>query len=122
MAAHLVDLDASLDTAAAECVFTRAHLQAYAYASALAADFDAIIAECKVASGEELDLRVARTSANALASVLDDDLNDLSDATAKTLLILTKRKTDDPLFTQFFGTQRPSEFKRPILGEQLLRM
>jgi hypothetical protein len=122
MAAYIIDHDASLDVLLDECVYTSARLGAQSITAPLAADFDAFIAEWSSVNSEEIQLRSKRTKAYALGAAVDEDLNDLSDAASKTLLVITRNNREDPEYVLYFGNKRASEFKRPMLGAQLESM
>ncbi|XYI02384.1 transposase [Sorangium sp. So ce1128] len=60
--------------------------------------------------------------ATTQVSVADEALDALADAVANTILAEAGNNRSAPLYTLYFGNQRPSDLKRPVLGGQLETM
>lgn len=119
MPAFIIPSEASLLTCLDHAATTRALLAADPLTQGLAADFDAWIVEWKAVFLQEIDLRIAGTSAAAVEVAADADLNDLSDETSRTVLVLVKNDRDDPEYRFYYNGERASDFKKPHLGSQL---
>jgi hypothetical protein len=99
--------------------FTLGRLRADRFASGLAASLLEFRKEFFVVLLREFDLREALQAAQASIYAQDDELNEVSDAVIAAVLSLSKGGYKDELYKHYCGEKRPSEFKRPILGEQL---
>jgi hypothetical protein len=121
-----IDPRSSLETIHDEFLFTVVRLRAdqatYPALAPLLASFDAFETQWLDISAQERALRAASFLADARVSRADDKLNFLSDAVSATLLIELKGKRTAPEYTRYFGTQRASDFKKPLLGDQLTSM
>ena len=102
-----------------ELHFTAARLSAHPLGTGLAKDFEALIAATQKAHQRQIELTADLAMAEAQVARADDVLNALVEQVNLTLLQLVGRDRDAPLYRRFFGSQRPSEAKRPILGAQL---
>jgi Sec-independent protein translocase protein TatA len=122
MGAFIVEHDTALVTCLDLAVTTRGLLAANPHTVSLAADFDAWIAQWKPVFLQEIDNRIATTSAAALEVSLDTDLNDLSDETSKAVLITVKGNREDPEYVFYYNGGRASDFKKPHMGPQLAGM
>jgi hypothetical protein len=107
---------------ASELGFTSAQCKAHPLGAALAKDFDDLLATTQKAILKEIDLVVALAAAEAKVARADDALNQLLDQINLVLLGLVGKNREAPLYQRFFGGQRPSDAKRPILGAQLEMM
>jgi hypothetical protein len=122
MPVQVFDYDVSLDTCLDESSASLTRIQAHPLTAPMAADFEAMQEEILAVSAKEALLRIGIQKAMALVAVADDELDAVSDATSKTILIETGGDSSSPLYTLFFGDKRPSDFRRPVLGDQLGRM
>jgi hypothetical protein len=122
MGPFIIDQDHSLISCLDHAVTSRALVAANPLTASLAPGFDAWIDEWKVVFLDEINHRIAGTSAAALEVSLDSDLNDLSDETSRTVLIYTKNDRDDPEYVFYFKGERASDFKKPHMGSQLAAM
>lgn len=102
-----------------ELSFTAAQLGAHPLGSGSIKDFEALLSSTHKALARQLELTSALAIAEAKVARADDVLNALLEAVNLTLMQLVARDRSAPLYRRFFGTQRPSEAKRPILGSQL---
>lgn len=102
-----------------ELTFTTAQLGAHPLGVGLTKDFDVLLVATKKAVAQQLELTSALAIAEAKVVRADDVLNALLESIHLILMQLVGRDRDAPLYRRFFGTQRPSEAKRPILGAQL---
>jgi hypothetical protein len=119
MAAFTLLLDVTLDTLFDECVYTQVRLSAYPTTLPLAQDFDNLLTQWATVRDQEKAIDRELVATRALARIVDEELDDLTDETAKTLLLITKGERDDPDYELYFGDTRPSDLKRPLLGAQL---
>ncbi len=102
-----------------ELSFSTAQLQAQPLGASYAKEFEALLAATHKALLRQLELVTAQAVADAKVVRADDVLNQLVDQLSLTVLGLTGGEREHPLYQRFFGRQRPSEAKRPILGAQL---
>jgi hypothetical protein len=125
-AIQTIDPRSSLETIHDEFLYTVVRLRAdratYPDLAPLVASFEAFEPQWLEVSGQERTLLAAVFLAEARVSRADDKLNFLSDAVSATLLVDLKGKRNATEYTRYFGNQRPSEFKRPLLGDQLTSM
>jgi len=119
MAAANLTLDTALTTILEHSVYTLTRLEAFPLTEALAAPYVAFQKAWATTSALELEHTVAILRAMALVMVADDDLDLLVDRASNVLLSLTGNDRSAPLYKQYFGDKRPSEFRRPVLGAQL---
>lgn len=68
---------------------------------------------------KEQTLLNERMAARATVEHVDCALNGISDGVAAIILLETKNNRKSPLFVRYFGNQRPSRFRRFLLGPQL---
>ncbi|MFO0762980.1 MAG: hypothetical protein U0359_41475 [Byssovorax sp.] len=122
MPAPIIAQDTSLATVLEEIITTLARLQANPLTSNLAADFDVLQAAWAKVNAQEIMRRTAVVTAMAEVAAIDDMLDPLVDALAAAILLITKNDRKDPLYQLYFGAQRPSDLKRPVLGEELATM
>jgi hypothetical protein len=112
----------SLQDLAGEVIFSGSLLKANPLTTALAGPFDSLLGLCTKAISRELELTLASALSAARATQADTGLNSWVDLLHRTLLALTHDERDTPLYQSFFGNQKPSVVKRPVLGEQLTLM
>jgi len=112
----------SLQDLAGEVIYSGSLLKANPLTTALAGPFDSLLGLCTKAISRELELTLASAVTAARATQADTGLNSWVDLLYRTLLTLTHDDRDTPLYQSFFGNQRPSAVKRPVLGEQLTLM
>jgi hypothetical protein len=122
MGSFIIDQGFALISCLDNAVTSRGLLAANPLTAFLAAGFDGWITEWKAVFLQEIDHRIAGTSAAALEVSLDGDLNDLSDETSRTVLIYTKNNREDPEYVFYFNGERASDFKKPHMGSQLAAM
>ena len=102
-----------------ELSFSTAQLKAHPLGAPSVKEFEDLLAATQKTLLRQIELVAAQASAEAKVVRADDALNQLLDLVNLTLLNVTDRNRDAPLYQRFFGGQRPSEAKRPILGAQL---
>ncbi|MFO0761096.1 MAG: hypothetical protein U0359_31750 [Byssovorax sp.] len=122
MPVPIIAYDASLATVLEENTTTLARLKANPLTADLADDFILFQNTWTKVNAQEIDLRVAVVTALAEVSVVDDMLDPLVDALAAAVLTITKNDRKAPLYLLYFGAKRPSDLKRPVLGEELETM
>jgi hypothetical protein len=86
------------------------------------APFDAYRAKWDLVHLKELVLNDELTEAQAQIDSCDKLLNELASRCSKIILTITKDNREHSLYTHFFGDESLSDFKRPVLGEQLQAM
>ncbi|WP_437567552.1 hypothetical protein [Sorangium sp. So ce542] len=125
-AIQTIDPRSSLEAIYADFLYTAVRLRAdqatYPALAPLVAAFEAFEQQWLEVSAQERALLAAVFLAEARVERADDRLNFLSDAVSATLLVDLKGKRTSTEYTRYFGTQRPSDFKRPLLGDQLTSM
>ncbi|MDC0742404.1 hypothetical protein [Polyangium mundeleinium] len=102
-----------------EFFHTRGRLLSHPLTASLVPELDAFRPKLDASLMEELALSGERFAANAAVEFVDDDLDRLTDAIAALSLIESKNDRGALPYAHYFGSQRPSELKRPILGGQL---
>ncbi|MFO0761652.1 MAG: hypothetical protein U0359_34740 [Byssovorax sp.] len=122
MPAPIIAQDASLATVLEENTITLARLKANPLTTDFAQAFVTFQDDWGKVNTQEISLRIALISANAAVNAVDDQLDPLVDALAAAVLLQTKNDRKAPLYQLYFGNQRPSELKRPVLGQQLETM
>lgn len=122
MNAAIIEQDTSLATVLEHSTYTLTRLEAFPLTHALAAPFVAFHETWAKTSALELKLHIQTLRAAALVTVTDEDLDAFVDRASNTLLSLTGNDRNAPLYKQYFGDKRPSDFKRPVLGAQLEAM
>ena len=122
MVAPLIQPDTDREEILRQNTYTRSRLRSNPLTAALVAPFDVFHETWLDAQANEITLEIGMHDAEAATFQCDDDLDDLTDELSARLLILTDGDRTLPVFKLFFGSQRPSDFKRPILGKQLAAM
>jgi len=113
----------STATQAEEYFFTRGRLRSHRHTKAtLAVEFDAFRPKLDAALAEELALLADKHEADAGIEFADEELDALLDAIATVSLIEAKHDRGAMPYARYFGSQRPSDMKRPLLGGQLETM
>jgi len=105
-----------------ELAFSAAQLKAHSLTTALSKDFEALLAETRLTLDREIELVAEVSIQGAKVMRADEALNLLTDQISRALLEATGGNRQAPLYQRFFGAERPSELKRPILGPQLEQM
>ena len=111
-----ISIKTSIETLYNEYFFTLGRLRRHKLTKALAPQLEAVRPKLDAAAAEELSLTESEYEAAAAVIFADNDLNDSVDFVAGN----TGRGT--PLFTRLFTDQRPSDLKKPLLGNQLEAM
>ncbi|EYF06129.1 hypothetical protein [Chondromyces apiculatus] len=70
----------------------------------------------------ELAVTDAQAGAQAQVDIADDRLDAFASLVSKAVLTLTSESREHLLYTHYFGSKTLSDFKRPVLGEQLVKM
>jgi len=122
MAAAIIDEDTALDTVLEHSIYTLTRLSAHALTADLAQGFVAFQQAWAAVNAQELALRIDLLKAGALVVASDDELDVLVDAVSNVLLSITGKDRDAAIYKLYFGDKRPSELKRPVLGDQLEAM
>lgn len=105
-----------------ELRYTLVRIQRRSWAKTWVPIFEALLAEVDAALAEELKLRDAQEAAEADVDEADYGLDTLALATAK---LARSELSGDALMTflkALFGSERPSAFVRPKLGDELEQM
>jgi hypothetical protein len=119
MPCPIIAQHASLLTIREEIVYTLSRLTADSLGKTWAPDFEKLRDDWKTVHEKELSLTDALTSGGAVVDGADDALDPMVDRLSDLLLDRTHRRRDDDLYRRYFGTQRPSDIKRPVLGREL---
>ncbi|MFO0761903.1 MAG: hypothetical protein U0359_36020 [Byssovorax sp.] len=119
MPVPIIAQDTSLATVLEENTITLARLKANPLTADMAQDFTSFYNAWTKVNAQEINLRVAVVTALAEVAVVDETLDPLVDALAAAVLVITKNDRKAPLYQLYFGTKRPSELKRPVLGAEL---
>ena len=102
-----------------ERAYTNAQLKAHPLTADLAAGFDALhVAWLKVME-QEIKLAEAVVTAEAMVRFADGRLDQLLTGIVSSVLAAVGNDRTAPLYVRLLGTQRPSDAKRPVLGDQL---
>ncbi len=99
--------------------YTLGKLKRQPLTQALAPEFAAFRPQIDAAMSEELGLTEAQFEIDAAIELADDDLDLTVEEVRAFVLIEANQNRKAPVFRLYFGNQRPSDFKRPILGTQL---
>jgi len=110
---------ASLQAIFEEIIYTRAQLRAYPITASLVEGFSNLRTRWFEVQAEELGLVEGEVTADAHAVRVDEDIDPLVDELSRTVLNEVKGDRTAPLYRRFFGRQRPSTVKRPVLGTEL---
>jgi hypothetical protein len=110
---------ASLQAIFEEIIYTRAQLRAYPVTASLVEAFSDMRTRWFEVQAEELGLVEGEVTADAHAVRVDEDIDPLVDELSRTVLNEVKGDRAAPLYRRFFGRQRPSSVKRPVLGPEL---
>lgn len=109
----------SLNTLHDEILYTFTRLKAEGSMTALTATFESLLGECKKAQETEVGLHEKIIMAEAMVDTCDDRLDRGIDALSSTILKISQGDRSHALYQRYFGLVRPSELKKPILGEEL---
>lgn len=101
-----------------EWLYTFARLDAYELTRPLAAELTPLDEQWSLVLQREIALLRQRTLARAQVTAADGDLDQFLEAFNNALLTLVGNDRAAELYRRFFA-RRPSELKRPVLGEQL---
>jgi hypothetical protein len=102
-----------------ERAYTGAQLKAHPLTSGLSAEYDALHEAWLGVMASEIKLAEAIVTAEAMVRVSDGRLDQLLTAIVRSVLAVVRGDRSAPLYMRLLGTQRPSDAKRPVLGEQL---
>ncbi|XXT18454.1 hypothetical protein WME94_50320 [Sorangium sp. So ce429] len=122
MPAPIIEQDASLESVLEQNTHTLTWLLAYPFTQDLAAPFQAQQERWMEVERQEILLWMDILKATTQVSVADEALDALVDAVGNTILAEAGNDRSAPLYTLYFGNQRPSDLKRPVLGGQLETM
>ncbi len=117
-----LDADESLDDIDKDLAHLQLFLLAGPLTQPLAQPITALRAELLSVRAQQTDHSDAVQQQEASAVVIDDDCNNLVDEAKVLALAEVKGDYQAPLYKQLFEGQSPTQFKRPILGDQLTRM
>jgi hypothetical protein len=84
--------------------------------------FEELRGEWEVVAKKERALIEARAEAEAKVHYADAGLDHTCDGIAAATLVETKNNRKAALYTRYFGSQKPSRFRRSVLGPQLAAM
>jgi hypothetical protein len=122
MSAPALTYNTSLETLLNEYAITLGGLRVTAGAEALRAEFELFGETLLASSIQDYRLYLDVLVGNVIVRLRDDELDEVADLVLEAILAETKGSYSAPLYKLFAGEDRPSVFKRPILGKQLERM
>ena len=102
-----------------ERAYTNAQLKAHPLTADLAAEYDALHVAWLRIMEQEIKLAEAVVTAEAMVRFADGRLDQLLTTIVSSVLSAVGNDRSAPLYVRLLGTQRPSDAKRPVLGEQL---
>lgn len=105
-----------------EWLYTYARLDSYEVTRPMAAELTPFEARWNLALQRKLALLRQRTLARAQVTAADADLDLFTDAFNNLVKTVVGNDSNAELYRRFFHPKRPSELKRPVLGEQLTTM
>ena len=119
MALLTIRYEISLSALREELLNTSARLRAHPLTTGKAADYDLLLKELAVLAVTEQHLKDAKIEAGAQIDALDMRLDPVVDRLSNALLDRTNQNRDAELYQRYFGSKRPHEVKRPVLGVEL---
>jgi hypothetical protein len=102
-----------------ERAYTGAQLKAHPLGADLSAEYDALHGSWLKVMDSEIKLAEAIVKAEAMVRFTDGRLDQLLTAIVRSVLAVVGNDRSAPLYVRLLGSQRPSDAKRPVLGEQL---
>lgn len=117
-----LSVEISLSELRREIRYTLAILRQRSWAAAWVPLFEGLLREVGGAETEQAALLDKLEDANAAVDDADVRLDVFVGGAASGLRDALDKDTDAPIWRSMFGSQRPSDFVRPKLGEQLDRM
>lgn len=109
----------SLSSVRDEILYTKVRLRANPLTAKKAAEYDALLKDLAAVQAIEQALTDGKLETGALIDGIDDVLDPLVDRLSNMLLSRTGQNRDSELYKRYFGTARPSDVKRPVLGKEL---
>lgn len=109
----------SIATLYEQYFYTRGRLARHKLTRPLVVELDNLRPELDAARDLELKLLAAEYDVSAAVQFIDDDLDETVDKVSSAVLLDTRNDRSAPLYLRYFGALRPSELKRPVLGNQL---
>jgi hypothetical protein len=120
MTAGILSPELSLESILEHQVYTLARTLAHPMTAEIAKPFEQLVGQWWDIDRQETELWIAILKATAKLVAADDTIDDLLGAISRAILTQTAGKTDDPMYTQYYGTKNPSAMKRPVLGDELV--
>lgn len=109
----------SLSKVREEILYTKVRLRANPLTSQKVQEYEDLLKECDVVLAMEQTLTDAKLETSALIDGIDAIVDPLIDRLSNGLLDRTGQNRDSELYKRYFGTARPFEVKRPVLGQEL---
>ncbi|EYF03105.1 hypothetical protein [Chondromyces apiculatus] len=122
MAARTLDVRTALQPLLAQVGYTLERLKAHALGAPHIPTFEALRAEGLEVLTTELEINDAQAGAQARVDIADDRLDAFAGKLSKTVLGIVDDDREHVLYVHYFGTKTLTEFKRPVLGAQLVTM
>jgi len=122
MTPRTLSYEATLTDVRSHISFTARRLRAHSVTQSLAATFEALLAAWTPLHQKELELADKADDTVIEANAVDGELNAFAHHTSNTLLELTGKNRNHPLYLHFFGGKPLHLFTRPILAGQLEAM
>ena len=119
MTAPIVLYTVSFETLLQEHGFTLGALLATLEAKPLREEYEAFTEALLASNTQDARLLLKLITSNGVVKFRDVALDEVTDLVLEAILAETKGSYAAPLYKHFAGEERPSVFKRPILGKQL---
>jgi hypothetical protein len=119
MTAPIVLYTSSFDTLLQEHGFTLGALLATPEAAPLQEEYETFTEALLASNTQDAKLLLRLITTNGVVKFRDVALDGVTDLVLEAILAETKGSYAAPLYKHFAGDERPSVFKRPILGKQL---
>jgi hypothetical protein len=119
MSAPALLYTASFDTLIYEYGITLGNLRARPETASLRPSYESFADSLLASSTQDSKLLLEVIATGSVVRVRDGALDEVTDLVLEAILVETKGSYSAPLYKHFAGEERPSVFKRPILGKQL---
>ena len=122
MTLRTLPIDSQILELSEEMFHTSSLLASYPFLSEQQTQLETLYPEWESLFREEQALVRSLSVAQALVIVADDGIDFLGNAISATILAETNGDRKSVAYQRYFGNQRPSELRRPVLGRQLAVM
>jgi hypothetical protein len=122
MVLPLIPLTAGFGELLDENSFSLGELHSHPLAAVFATQFDDFQTQWFAANAARTALVIVLGKSNGVLSATDDGIDDFLDLLDRTLLIITKNDRTAPQYVFYFGQAPVHVLKRPIHGEELVKV